>query len=285
MANNSYNDKVGRYELKTVGIEDVDAAVYDYFSKKLAITVDAGENRRKVEIIYVGGERWKQARKSKFRDENGTLILPIISIDRIDIDRTRGFGGMAQEVPQITISNIIHPKTGNMQNLLKTRRENRNYTFQRSTKVVREYLTIPFPDFATIHYKIEIWTQFQTQMNEILEKIWYSYEHMDSFVMPVDYDGENGNLPEGKGYYFVGFRDGNVMPQSNTEDFTDQERILKYVYNIRTPAYFILAPKDEPLSYGRDKDGKPVLTKYQNAVDISMEESIISYEDYEKLFG
>lgn len=297
MANNFYSDKQGRYEIKTVTIETVDQSVIDYFDKKLNIHVDAERGRTKVPIIYASGERWKMIRKRKFCDENGTLILPIISVRRTDMDRTPGFGGMAQEVPEISVSSIIHPKTGNIQNMLRVRQQNKYFPSisdpKSSTAIVREYLTLPFPDFATIYYEVNIWTQYQTQMNEILERIFYKYEHMDSFVMPVEYDGI---LPKGNSYYFVGFREGNVSPQSNTEDFTDQERIIKYGYTFKTPVYFILDPKDETLAYEQGEayakgefvegnKGKKVVYKSQSAVNVKLSEQVMSLEDYEKLFG
>lgn len=281
MANNRYNDKKGRYEIKTTTLETVDQAVYDYFDKKLAVKVETEDGRKKVPIIYATGERWKLIRKNNFRDENGTLILPLISIKRVNIDRTPGFGGMAQEVPEITISKVIHSKTSNLQNLLESRRNKGFFPEVRKDKVIREYLTLPFPDFSTVYYDISIWTQYHTQMNEILERIFYAFDHMDSFVMPVEYDGVE---PKGNSYYFVGFREGNLNPQENTDDFTDQERIIKYTYAIKTPAYLMMDPKDESLAYGQ-KDGVKVAYKYQNSLNIETKESVITLEEFEKLFG
>ena len=146
-----------------------------------------------------------------------------------------------------------------------------------------EYFTIPFPDFCTIFYEISIWTQFEQQMNEILEKIFYSYEYiLDSFVLPIEYDGRE---PKGNSGYFVGFREGDVSPQSNVEEFTDQERIIKTLYMIKVATYLILDPKDEALSYGRDEKGKKVLYRQQSANDISIKEQILTMEEYEELYG
>jgi hypothetical protein len=285
--NNRYDDKKGRYEIKPTTIETVDQAVYDYFDKKLAIRAETEKGRKRVQCIFATGERWKLIRKNNFRDENGTLILPLISIRRFDIDRTPGFGGMAQEVPEVVVSSVIHPKTSVLQNAIDARKEKGYFSYTRKNKVVREYFTIPYPDFATVYYEIAIWTQYQSQMNEILERIFYAYDHRDSFVMPVDYDGDK---PKGNSYYFVGFREGNVTPQENTQDFTDQERIIKYVYNIKTPAYFMLDPDDEALSHGKNmgekgSDGKKVVYKKQNSIDIELKEEVYSLEEFEKLFG
>jgi hypothetical protein len=287
MANNFYNDKKGRYEISTTTIRTVDQAVVDYFDKKIAIHVDTQRGRNKVPVIFAAGERWKLIRDKKgLRDENGMLILPLLTVRRTDIDRTKGFGGMAQEVPFVTVTSNIHSKTGNLQNRLEQRRLGGLPVAKKERQVAREYLTIPFPDFMTVFYEVAIWTQFQSQMNEVLEKIFHRYEHMDSFVMPVDYDGKK---PKGDGYYFVGFRDGNVSSQSNVEEFTDQERIIRYSYTIKVPAYLMLDPKDEPLSYGRnmgespESDGTSVVYKEQNVSKIKLKEQVISLEDFLKL--
>ena len=287
MPNNVYNDASGRYSIKNVTLQTVDSAVRDYFDKKISISVDTEKGRNKVPVIFAAGERWKMIRDNKgLRDENGTLILPVIAIRRTNIDRTPGMRALGQETPFITVSKRIHDKTGNIQNLVNTRKLNGFPQLRKSP--VFEYLTIPFPDFAVVFYEIVIWTQYQTQMNEILQKIFYNYEHMDSFVMPVEYDGKKR---KGNSYYFVGFRDGTVVPQSNVEEFTNQERIIKYSYTIKVPAYFILDPDDESLAYGRNKsqsstdDGSKVVFKDQSVTDVKLKESIISLEEFEKLFG
>jgi hypothetical protein len=272
MVRNRYNEPKGRMEIKPVTIKTVDQAIYDYFDKKLALKVDDENGRKKIPIIYATGERWKLIRNNKgIRDDNGTLILPLLTIRRTEIDRTPGFGGMAQETREVVVSKKIHPETANFQNLIHQRKKLLYSEF--TAPPIYEYFTIPFPDFATARYEIIIWTQYQKQMNEVLERIFYAYDHMDSFVMPVEYDG---NEPKGDSYYFVGFREGTLTSQGNVEEFTDQERILKYSYSIKVPTYLMLDPKDEALSYGKDSQGKNVLYKHQSVNKVSLGETIVS---------
>ena len=286
--NNTYNDKRSRYSIPLVTLETVDSAVTDYFNKKLNIHVDAEKgNRKKVEAIWALGERWKITRKNNFKDANGTLILPLMSIKRTDINRDPGFGGLGQETAYITIVTENHPKTSNIQNLVKQRKI---FGYSELTQEpVRTILTIPYPDFCTVSYEISIWSQYETQMNEILEKIFYSYDYKrtSSFLMPVDYDGVS---PKGGSNYFVGFKDGNVTPQSNTEDITDQERVIKYTYTIRTPVYLILDAKDETLSYGKDREGvestgKKIVYEQQTQNQVRLKEEVLSLENFLKLYG
>lgn len=243
--------------------------------------VETERGRKKASIMFATGERWKLTRDD-LRDENGILILPLISLKRVNIDRTPGTSAMVREVPYITVKKNIHEKTSNIQNLVDQKRKS-NFP-EKKVIPVEEYLTIPFPDFCTIYYEITIWAQYQTQMNEILEKIFYNYDYLDSFAMHTAYN--NG---VGEGYRFVGYRDGNVTPQTNVEEFSAEERVLKYVYNIKVPVYLMLDPKDETLAYGRnktettkDKNTKMVY-KSQNVVAIKLKESLVGAGVIDKL--
>ncbi len=286
--NNAFNDKKGRYEISTVKIRTVDQAVVDYFDRKLQLTVDAGEDiRKKVPVIFASPERWKAIDEDKgFRDENGTLILPLISIRRTDISREKGFGGMGIETSYITVTKRQNPKTPMFQSLQEQRRTN-GFPKAKESQQVLDILTIPFPDFCQFTYEITIWTQYQNQMNDILEKIFYNFDYSDSFVMPVTYEGVGKSTQGNKGYYFVGFRDGDFLSQSNLEEFTDSERLIRYSYAIRVPVYLILSPDDEALAYGRDKgsdtsNNAPLVYQQQTSVDIQLTEKDAKLSDIEK---
>lgn len=282
MANNKYNDKVSKYEIRNVDLKTVDKACFDYFDKKLGTHVDFDGKKSKVPVLFATGERWKIIRDNNFRDENGTLKLPLISIKRMDIDRTPGEKGFPQEVPYITVSSKIHSKQpSKIQNLVNKRKK--AFPVAKKNKVVQEYFTIPFPDFLTIYYEINIWCQFRQHLNVVLEKIFDAYENKDSFVMPVDYEGVQ---PIGNGYYFVGYREGTIVSDENIENFSQEERIIKASYNFKVPAYLILDPKDRPLSYGRnfgnkESDGKHYVYKFQNAVDFQTKENVLVADDDE----
>src|SRR5579859_6189241 len=278
--NNKYKDKRGRYEFKPVTVETVDQAVKDYFDKKLNAHVETPNGRKKVPVMIASGERWKILRNKGIRDENKTLILPLITVQRVDIDRTPGFSSLPQDDRSFTISKRLHQKIPFLQNLNQNRVQS-GFPSEKKELVVYETLTVPMPDTCTIFYQIIIWTQYMTQMNEILEKIFYMYDWKDSFAIPKDYDDKGE--PQGSGYFFVGFREGNVSSQTNFQDFIDQERIIRYQYFFKVSAFFVLDPKDRPLAYGKDEDGKFVEYKDQTVTNVVLKESIISAEEFEKL--
>lgn len=90
--NNYWLDKQGEIPIKEVTIQVVDQALFDFFDKYLKLYVNSPIGRKKVEVIFASGERWALLRKQNFRDNNGTIILPIISINQTSIDKTPRYG-------------------------------------------------------------------------------------------------------------------------------------------------------------------------------------------------
>lgn len=293
MSNNYFLDKQGKYEFPTIGIRDVDQSVFDYFDKRLSLIVETSDNQsKKVPVMLATGERWNLIRSQKgIRDENKTLILPLITIQRLDVDRVQGFGGLGTEVSSITVSKKIHPETNIKQNLYSQR--NKLWPTARKNKKIFEITTVPFPDFCNVFYQILLWSSYQSQMNSMLEKIFYAYDYVDSFVMPISLNKNDPSLKGNKGF-FVGFRETtSLAAQNNFEEFTDDERIIRYQYNIKVPAYFVLDPKDKPLSYGKERggskndSGQHIVYKEQTADEIVIEsrnEKELSNEEVAKLF-
>lgn len=291
--NNVYSDAAGKYPFPTIGIRDIDQSLVDYFQKRLVLSVETTDGQRKpVPVLLATGERWSLIRSQKgIRDENKTLILPLVTIQRLDIDRVLGFGGLGTEVDSITVSKKIHPETNIKQNLYAQR--NKIWPTARKNKAIYEVMTIPFPDFCNVFYQVMIWSSYQSQMNEMLEKIFYSYDASDSFVMPISLNKNDSSLLGNKGF-FVGFRETtSIASQNNFEEFTDDERIIRYQYNIKVPAYFVLDPKDKPLSYGKQRGGtkndtgQHIVFKQQTADEIVIEsrnEKELSTEEVAKLF-
>ena len=81
--NNSPED----FTIPSIGIEDIDRAIFELFDKKLSFEVKSQGKLQKVPVIFAAGERFALTRrKNPLRDKDNALILPIISIARNDID-------------------------------------------------------------------------------------------------------------------------------------------------------------------------------------------------------
>ena len=86
------------FNFPAMRIEDIDRAVFNLFDKQINIEVSYEWSNpgsvRKVPVIFATGERFALTRRdSPLRDDQNTLILPVISIMRQDVDFSPGQGG------------------------------------------------------------------------------------------------------------------------------------------------------------------------------------------------
>ncbi len=235
-------------KIDPITIETVDIALSDFFKFRVASRVKDHENKlKKVEVVWAAGERWKMIRNNKMRDEHGTLVLPLLSIARTLIDRSPQQRLPGIEVSEMVISKDLHPRTNVINNMIKVLKG--GVLKEEEKRKIYEITTIPFPDFAVLHYEIIIWSQYEQHQNEMLEKFFDTLDLQQSFVISTeDPNFDRGNIQfserkSPKGIWFVGYLDPSISNQSNTSEFSGQERILKHSFTITIPSYFILQPQ------------------------------------------
>ena len=103
--------------------------------------------------------------------------------------------------------------------------------------VIFEIIAVPYPKFVTVQYDLIFWTQYMTQMNQIIETM------MSKFDGP----GHQFVMTTQNGYELVAFLKSPLNAKDNFSDFSSEERIIKYEFNISVPT-FILAPQQPGLS-------------------------------------
>lgn len=237
--------------LRIVTIDVIDRAVRDWFDLTVAAhVISPTSQRHKVPVITSSGERWITSRgKEGIRDKNGVLILPLISIRRVSVEGSLDQSSLGVEVPNIQISKqILGPKTNNLHNLY---RERSPVYRGPDEPTVYEVTTIPFPHRATFMYELIVQTQFTSQMNTILQKMFHQMDMMNSFVAP--FNNKSRQPPVGEQFeerndppsgYCVGYMESPLNDNGNLEEFTDQERIIRYSNSFRVPAVLQLDPDD-----------------------------------------
>lgn len=267
-------------EYSNLTIESVDSAVHTWLDKTVDAHVeDQNGSRKKVPVLFATGERWAASRTQRgLRDENGVLILPVMSVRRTGVDMTQSMSSLAVEEGNFQIAKKVHRKTNSLQNAASLRSQG----LQPIQKpVVYEVTTIPYPSTCVISYELVVHTQYITQMNSIIEKIVAQMDIQNSFVSLL----ENGtrdpqtNVPFVKRVankddpYIVGFFDAGMSSGDNFEEFTDQERIVKYSTNITVPAVLQLDPEGTKPSIQKE------LTSF--ALDFGGDESHFVDDPYE----
>jgi len=220
----------------------------------------------KVPIIFAAGEKWAMLKKGRaLRDRTGALILPLITIRRVGIEQnpiTDVTGrGINQQTGELVIKRRLSTLDRNYQNLINKLGLNNQLNLSDQTNTLTttrptgenefdpdvrqgallapkngnniwEVITIPSPQFFSATYEVTFWAQYTIHMNQMLEKLLVSF-------LP---QGQAIQLDTPKGYWFIATVDGgNYTPEDNADDMSSEERILKYKFTIKVPAY-IVAP-------------------------------------------
>jgi hypothetical protein len=254
-------------------IETVDRAIKDWFDKTVNARVKTpSAELSKVPVIFSSGERWSTGRtRQAFRDNNGVLILPIISVRRTNIVNDPTKMALGVQTDKIQIAVRVDGKSNAIQNL----EYNKPVPWKREYPPVYNVYTIPFPDRMISTYQLVIQTQFISQMNEILQKIWRSLDIQKTFVAPFQNDGRvpprqyqydmsYRDVPKLDSRYVVGFMENTATDAGNFEEFTDQERIVKYNTEFTVPFVMQLSPEGTPAPVQVEQTAYKVVMKDEN---------------------
>ena len=68
-------------------METIDSAVYKFLDETLDINCITTTGFKKVPVIWAAAERAYQSKNRKIRDHDGTLILPLITVERTAVSK------------------------------------------------------------------------------------------------------------------------------------------------------------------------------------------------------
>jgi len=184
-------------------IETIDYAMYDYLNEELDLHTTTNKGWKKVPIIWTSAERSFQVKHDKdLRDHEGALILPIITLERTSMIRDRAKMGFPGHIPTIkdkkgassefvVAKRIKQDKTANFQNAFSERRwaSRSKVEFVRRKKINRvviETITMPTPSWIAVTYSIILRTEYQQQMNDLLQPFIAKYGNINNFIVKRD---------------------------------------------------------------------------------------------------
>jgi hypothetical protein len=155
------------YKDFTVGIQDIDEAVFYYFENVIRPFVYQNGERREVPIIYGSPERWKSVQKDGYyRDKNGRIMSPIIMFKRNSITKNRSLTNkLDANQPNLYTSWMRQYNPKNFYSNFNTL-NNRDQTKQFVANVV--------PDYVNLSYSVIVQTYYIEQLNPIIEAINYA---------------------------------------------------------------------------------------------------------------
>jgi hypothetical protein len=198
----------------SVGIQDIDEAVFYYFQNVIQPSVIQNGSRLNVPVIYGSPEKWKSYQKDGYyRDQKGKIMAPLIMFKRTDITKNR------------TIANKLDANYPNNFGVFTKQYTQRNSydNFKVLTNRIpqKQYYAIVMPDYLTVTYECAVFTYYVEQLNKIVEAMEYA---SDSYW---------GNPQR---YQFKSMIDSFGF---QTELAQDDERIVRSTFNIRLNGYII----------------------------------------------
>jgi len=198
----------------SIGIKDLDEAVFYYFTEVIKPFVYQNGERREVPVIYGSPERWKSFQKDNYyRDKNGAIMLPIIVLNRNSITKDR------------TVYNKLDANGNNLYGSFQRPYNPKNFynNFDNINNAIpaKQFYAVAVPDFVNIEYSCLIQTYYMEQLNKIIEACEYSS------------DAYWGN-PER--FKFRAFIDSFTTETSLTQG---KDRLVKGTFNIRLRGYII----------------------------------------------
>lgn len=155
------NDEVENF---SIGIKDIDEAIYYYFNEVLRPQVTQNGKLINVPVVYGSPERWKAMQKDGFyRDKNGKMQCPLIVFRRDTLEKNRNLGNKLDANNPRNYG--IYGKKFSSKNVYD------RFGVINNREPVQEYYAVAIPDYVNITYSCMIFTDYLEQNNKIIEGI------------------------------------------------------------------------------------------------------------------
>lgn len=151
----------------TVGIQDIDEAVFYYFENVIRPTVIQNEEIIPVPVLYGSPEKWKSFQRDGYlRDSKGDLMAPLIIFKRNSIEKNR------------SLANKLDANNPNNYGIFQKSYDPRNaydsFNVLNNRKPEKQYYAVVAPDYVTVTYSFIVFTYYVEQLNKIIEAINYA---------------------------------------------------------------------------------------------------------------
>ena len=256
-------------------IETIDQALFSYINDNLNLHTTTNKGSKKTPLIWVSSERAFQIKNDRdLRDGNGSLKLPLMTLERTSMTKDPAFKGTFQaHIPDsgpsyyrtrrinVPAARIINQKkTSNFSNAFSARKYGADGNLGRGqqnfprgkkdqSRVVFETVYQPIPIWVKTQYTLKIRTEYIQQMNDLTQPFYTFTGQMNSFFINHD------------GHRFESFIEGDIGYSNNVADLGEEERTYVTDINIRVLGYLMGQGKNDP---------KPKYSVVQNYVDIKI---------------
>jgi hypothetical protein len=228
MAEPKNDEQVENLSIDTVNLFEIDKSVYNWLNRTKSLKI----NGRQVPVLFGSWERFAQMQGAReddnlnaLRDTKGMLKLPIISIRRGDVTPS--------DERYVSTNMDGEPSIVFQEDIAKSRFDNKRVQFNPKWKLdtsqyatsepVKQVYRLPFPTFLNIPYTLTFWASYVKHANNFHRKMWDEFRPSD-----INYNG----------YFFYGNIDGS-SDESNMDDFSTDERIIRHSFNLNLEGYII----------------------------------------------
>lgn len=290
------------FTFPSIGIEDIDRAVFNLFEERINIQTGQKDKSKKVPVIFASGERFSLTRRQNpVRDTNNANIIPLISITRSNLDISPNQNGKKTAIayrpqPNYTIKYRLSEKDRNYQNIINkqslknqdnvntntnffdnsmigvepgkfaSRRDTKNIVFSKDAYInlkenintnIYEIIQTNYPYFISMTYNVVFWAQYIQQANEMIEH----------FISEIDYASGDFAIKTKEGFELVAFVGSQINFENNFDNMTDDERLIKYSFDLTVPGYLINNDATNISSPVRSFTSAPVIDFSYGSVD------------------
>tara|TARA_R110000824_G_scaffold1643_3_gene8118 strand:+ start:998 stop:1870 length:873 start_codon:yes stop_codon:yes gene_type:complete len=239
-------------------LETIDEAIFKYINEEMDLRATTNKGWKKTPIIWASAERAYQIKNDKdLRDGSGTLILPLITIERNlvikDMNRKGVFWGNVDRNSRggsiIYTRKINQNKTSNFANA-DSHRKKKQLNFPRENKkVVYQWISMPMPVYVEVVYAITLRTEYQQQMNELMTPFATKTGAINYFAMRTN------------NHFYEGFIQGDFQSMNNLVSLGEDERKYETKINIKVLGYLVGEGKNQET---------PKVVIHENTVEVKL---------------
>jgi hypothetical protein len=253
--------KRDQIEFKASTLETIDTGLYEWTNDILNLHTKTNKGVYKVPVLWLGSERvWQVKNDQRIRDKVGKLILPLITINRDTITKDPSFKGafqanLTEELDykggtHAVDSNINQDKTQNFQNTRATSiTENKQQTgkLDDNNEVIYNTYNAPIPVYVNITYTIVLRTEYQQQMNDLLQPFITKTGQINSFIFTKDK------------HRYEAFIQQDFSANNNAKNLGEDERMFESTINIKVLGYLVGEGFNRP---------RPTLSRRENQIKV-----------------
>ena len=270
-------------------LETIDTALHNWLKDEINISCTTNKGWKPTPIIWVAGERSYQIKNDKnLRDSEGALIFPMVALQRDAFQKTpNNKGRFYGNIPNVndpkggsvTIARRINQeKTANFANADAYKKKSGivgnagtpgaqqiNFPMPKNKKVVYETITIPMPSYIDVNYTISLRTEYQQQINEMVQPFVTTTGGINYFKIAQD------------GHQYEAFIQQDFSTEGNVSDLGEDARFYETKVNIKVLGYLI----------GKgNNDDQPHIVKRENAVEVKIpRERVVLGDEVDNLTG